>query len=72
MRIKNVHYYYYYYEPSESSSSAHMSVHKSRIFSAVREDIPSFLEEGCTDLPKVRARKVKIAAVNGGKDGNDK
>ena len=60
------------YEPSESISSAHMSVHKSRIFSAVREDIPSFLEEGCTDLPKVRARKVKIAAVNGGKDGNDK
>ena len=60
------------YEPSESISSAHMSVHKSRIFSAVREDIPSFLEEGCTDLPRVRVRKVKIAAVNGGKDGNDK
>ena len=60
------------YEPSESSSSGHMSVHKSRIFSAVREDVPSFLEEACTDLPRVRARKFKIVAVNGGKDGKDK
>ena len=59
------------YEPSESSSSGHMSVHKSRIFSVVREDIPSFLEEACTDLPRVRARKVKIVAVNGRKDGKD-
>ena len=60
------------YEPSESSSSGHMSAHKSRIFSAVPEDIPSFLEEACTDLPRVRARKFKIVAVNGGKDGKDK
>ena len=59
------------YEPSESSSSGHMSVHKSRIFSVVCEDIPSFLEEACTDLPRVRARKVKIVAVNGRKDGKD-
>ena len=59
------------YEPSESSSSGHMSVHKSRIFSVVREDIPSFLEEACTNLPRVRARKVKIVAVNGRKDGKD-